>query len=175
MDRKVRWFLNTIRQVGGIINYHIAIATEKGVIKLKDSNLLVENGGHVDINKDWAKRLLGRINLVKRRMTTKAKICPATFDNLKKQYLADICSIVFMGKIPMDLIINWDHTGIKYVPISNWTLECKGVKHVEIAGGEDKRQLTAVLTVENFSQRKLYMLAQHQLACQRYPLQQIGT
>ena len=46
----------------------------------------------------------------------------------------------------MDLIINWDHTGIKYVSISNWTLERKGVKRVEIAGGEDKRQLTAVLT-----------------------------
>ena len=79
-------------------------------------------------------------------MTTKAKLCPANFENLKKQYLTNIHSTVLMEKILMDLIINWDHTGIKYVPISNWTPEQKGVKRVEIAGGEDKRQLTAVLT-----------------------------
>lgn len=41
VERKVRWFLNTIRQTGGIINYHIAIATPKGVIKSKDTNVLV--------------------------------------------------------------------------------------------------------------------------------------
>ena len=41
-----------LRQAGGIINYYIAIATAKGVIKSKDSNSLIENGGHVDINKD---------------------------------------------------------------------------------------------------------------------------
>ena len=145
VETKIRWFLSTIRQADGIVNYHIAIATARGVIKSKNANLLLENGGHMDINKDWVKRLLVRMNLVKRHMRTKAKLCPTNFENLKKQYLADIRSIVFMEKIPMDLIINWDHTGIKYAPISNWTLERKGVKHVEIAG-EDKRQLTAVLT-----------------------------
>ena len=81
-ETKVRWFLSTIRQAGGIVNYHIAIATARGVIKSKNSNLLVQNGGHMDINKDWAKRLLGRMNLVKRRMTTKAKLCPTNFVSL---------------------------------------------------------------------------------------------
>ena len=98
VETKVRWFLSTIRQAGGIVNYHIAIATARGVIKSKNSNLLVENGGHMDINKDWAKRLLGRMNLVKRRLTTKAKLGPTNFENLKKQYLADIRSIVFMER-----------------------------------------------------------------------------
>lgn len=94
--------LNTIRHAGGIVNYHIAIAA--------DSNLLVENGGHIDINKDWPKQLLGRMNLVKQHMTTKAKVknLLINFENLKKQYLNDIYSIVLMKKIPKDLIIKWN-------------------------------------------------------------------
>ena len=28
-----------------------------------------------------------------------------------------------MGKIPDSLVINWDQTGIQYIPISSWTME----------------------------------------------------
>lgn len=42
------------------------------------------------------------------------------------------------------MIINWDHTGIHYVPVSNWTLAEEGSKRVAIAGADDKRQITAV-------------------------------
>jgi len=51
-----------------------------------------------------------------------------------------------MEDIPADLIINWDHTGLKYVPVSNYTMEHKGAKRVEIAGSDDKRQLTALFS-----------------------------
>ena len=49
-----------------------------------------------------------------------------------------------MDEIPSQLIINWDHTGINYVPVSSWTMETAGTKRVEIIGKDDKRQLTAV-------------------------------
>ena len=49
-----------------------------------------------------------------------------------------------MEEIPIDLIINWDHTGTNYVPVSKWTMEKEGTKRIEIAGIEDKRQFTAV-------------------------------
>ena len=38
-------------------------------------------------------------------------------------------------------MINWDQTGIHYVPVSSWTMAKVGV---EIAGIDDKRQITAV-------------------------------
>ena len=97
------------------------------------------------ITKDWAKRLLGRMGLVKRQGMTKAKVTPSNCENVKQQYLADICSLVFVEEIPADLIINWDQTGVKYVPVSNWTMEVKGSKRVEVAGADDKRQITALL------------------------------
>ena len=87
-----------------------------------------KNGGYINITKDWAQRLLQRMNLVKRKGTTKIKVLPSDFEKLKKQFLSDIRSIVAMEDIPKELIINWDQTGMKYVPVSNWTFEEKGTK-----------------------------------------------
>ena len=42
------------------------------------------------------------------------------------------------------MVINWDQTGIKYVPVSQWTMVEKESKRVELEGVNDKRQITAV-------------------------------
>ncbi len=39
--------------------------------------------------------------------------------------------IAEMEEIPDDLIINWDHTGLNYVPVSKWTMAKEGSKRVE--------------------------------------------
>ena len=44
----------------------------------------------------------------------------------------------------MELILNWDQTGIKMIPSSGWTMDQQGVKRVEIRGVNDKRNITAV-------------------------------
>ena len=49
-----------------------------------------------------------------------------------------------MDEIPPELVINFDQTALNCVPISHWTMDKDGVKRVELAGKEDKRQLTAV-------------------------------
>ena len=49
-----------------------------------------------------------------------------------------------MQDIPDDMIVNWDQTAcIKYIPLSNWTMDKEGSKRVELAGVDDKRQITA--------------------------------
>lgn len=81
---------------------------------------------------------------VKRRGTTKAKVAVEDFNSLKEQYLCDIKNVIEMDEIPDELVINWDQTGIHYVPVSSWTMEKLGSKRIEIVGSDDKRQLTAV-------------------------------
>ena len=44
----------------------LVMATARGVVICHDANLLAENGGYIDITKDWAKRILQRMNMVKR-------------------------------------------------------------------------------------------------------------
>ena len=122
LDAEVRLLIEAMQQGGTVVNTEVIIGTAIGVVSPYDANLLLTNGGPIDISKEWAKRLLRRMGLVKRQGTTKAKVNP---EALKKQYLVDIWTRVYMEDIPTDLIINWDHTGLKYVPVSNWTMEHK--------------------------------------------------
>ena len=46
-----------------------------------------------------------------------------------------------MKEIPSEMMINFDHAGLHYVPVSNWTMAKEGAKRVEIAGVKDKHQV----------------------------------
>jgi len=146
LEEEVKLFVKASRAEGTVVNTETVMGTATGVVISHDANLLVENGGYINITKEWAQRLLQRMGLVKRKGTTKAKVLPPDFEKLKKQFLSDIRTIVAMESIPKELIINWDQTGMKYVPVSDWTFEQKGAKRVEIAGLGDKRQITVLMS-----------------------------
>ena len=48
--------------------------------------------------------------------------------------------VISMEDIPDDLVINFDQTGIRCIPVSDWTMAREGAKRVEIAGKNDKSQ-----------------------------------
>ena len=98
------------------------------------------------ISKSWARYLLQRMGYVKRKACSKAKVTVPNFDEVKANFLCDIKATVEIEEIPSPLIINWDHTRLKYVPSSSWTM-AGGSKCVDVAGIDDKRQITAVLAV----------------------------
>ena len=49
-----------------------------------------------------------------------------------------------LENVPDALILNWNQAAMKIVPLSSWTMERRGCKHVKIAAVDDKRQITAV-------------------------------
>lgn len=144
LEMQVRAYLQALRDNGAVVNTAIAVACAEGITKNYDSNLLASNGGHITLTKHWGKHLLNRMGFVKRRATTKAKITIQNFEEVKVQFLLDIKAVVEFHEIPHDLIINWDQTGINYVPVGSWTMEKEGSKRVEIVAIDDKRQITAV-------------------------------
>ena len=86
------------------------------------------------------------MGFVKHKCTTSTKkLMPEEFEDVKTQFLEDIEIVAKMKDIPPQLVINWDQTMIKYVPVSSWTQEKKGAKSVEIIGTDDKRQITATV------------------------------
>jgi hypothetical protein len=109
--------------------------------------MLSDNGGGIHLTKAWAYSILNRMGFVQRKATTKAKtsLSKKDFEVAKNRYLKKIRKAVKDAKIPSELIINWDQTGISVVPASQWTQEEKGVSRVEIAGLGDKRQTTATV------------------------------
>ena len=141
---EIQTIIRTMCDSGAVVNTSIAIAITMGVIRKRDRSLLKEGGGHLELMKNWAKSILRGMGFVKRRGNIKAKVAVEQFEVLKTQYLFDIKATVEMMEIPPELVINWDQTGIKIVPVSSWMMEKKGAKRVEIAGVDDKRQITAV-------------------------------
>ena len=52
-----------------------------------------------------------------------------------------------MKDVLLDLIMNWDHTGISIVPVCQWTMEEMDAKNVDCVGLDDKHQITTVICV----------------------------
>ena len=144
LDGQVQEYLKGLRKCGMPINTFIVIASARGIVMNKNANLLVSNGGGIDLTKDWAKYLLKRMGFVKRKACSKSKVNVEKFQELKEDFLLEIKNTVVMDEIPEDLIINFDQTGLNYVPVTSWTMEEAGARRVEVVAKDDKRQLTAV-------------------------------
>ena len=145
--QKVQIYLCKVREGEGAVSGRIVIAAARGIVlKYNPSgSMLAELGGPVDLNEYWAHSLLKRMKFVQRKATTsKGKHTVTNFTQLKEAFLDDVDEAVTMEDIPVELILNWDQTGIKLVPCSSWTMEKQGEKRVEMVGVNDKRQITVV-------------------------------
>ena len=66
LDNDVQKYVKALRKAGTPINTAVILAAVEGIITAKDQALLDSNGGHIQLNKSWAKSLMARMNLVKR-------------------------------------------------------------------------------------------------------------
>ena len=74
LDTQLQEYIKDLRKRGLAINTSIVIANGRGIIMNKDANLLFENGGGINLTKDWAKYLMKRMGFVKQKACSKAKI-----------------------------------------------------------------------------------------------------
>ena len=140
LDQQVREYIRDLRAQGIVINTAVVLGAAEGIIMHKDANLL----SSCHLTEGWAKYLLRRMGFVKRKETTKANRSVEDFEEVKRKYLQDMQLVISMDEIPDDLVINFDQTGIHYIPVSDWTMAEEGAKRIEIAGKDNKRQITAV-------------------------------
>ena len=145
IDKDVADHIRSIREAGGIVNQAIVIATSRGLVKRKNPTLLSDAGGPLHIDKTWAVSFLKRLGYVKHKGTKAARKLPDDFDHQKSEFLRIIKETVTKYSIPLQLIFNFDQTGLKIVPVSNWTMPSEGSKQVAIIDLEDKREITALL------------------------------
>ena len=74
LDTQVKSYLRAVCEGGGVVTTAITMAAATAIVRKGDRNLLSENGGPITITKNWAKSLLRRMNFVKRRGSSTAKI-----------------------------------------------------------------------------------------------------
>ena len=89
----------------------------------------VINTAIVTVKKERAKYLLSKMKFVKRKASTK-KSAMITVSNFDDNFLMDIKAVVVKEEVPDDMILNWDQTAIKYIPVSNWTMTIEGSKRI---------------------------------------------
>ena len=79
-----------------------------------------------------------QMGYVKRKCSNAGKITLEHFEEIK-EFLADVKAEVLMHEIPLDLVFNWDQTGIQLVPTGEWTMHQPKDKIIPIAHSDDKR------------------------------------
>ena len=90
LDTQIQEYIKDLRKRGLAINTSIVIASGRSIIMNKDANLLFENGGGINLTKDWAKYLMKRMEFVKRKACSKAKIDVEHFKEIKEEFLLDV-------------------------------------------------------------------------------------
>ena len=121
-DNIVQLYLRKLREAGGSILTRIVVAAATGIIMKSNRGMLVDFGGHVQLNQYWARSLLRRISFVQRKVTTaKSKHTDINLRALKHQFLTDFHSTVSMEEIPPELVLNWGQTGDGH-PVSAFVL-----------------------------------------------------
>ena len=141
---KVQECIKELQRNGTSVGTSIVVATAKGVIMNKNADLLVSNGGYINLTDNWAKSLQNWMGFVKRKASSSAKITPEEFDQQKKNFLRDIRNVINMDQIPSELIVNFNLTGISYVSALSYTMEKEGATRVKVTGKDDRIQITLV-------------------------------
>ena len=92
-------------------------------------------------------KIFTRKDELRKAATKKPKFTSANFEELKTQFLIDFKAVVTLEDVPEDMIVNWDRTAIKCIPLFNWTMAQEGSNWVKVVGIEGKRQITATFAV----------------------------
>lgn len=109
---------------------------------------LIENGGSFSYTDSWAIRFYKRHNIVSRVATTKMREIPADFEVKKEKYVKVAAELIYLHKVPKQLVINGDETAVQLVNRANRTRNVRGAKRVRMLGmGEDKAQITTTIFV----------------------------
>ena len=127
-DADVMNYVRAVRKAGGKVNRTVVIGAALGILRLKAPELL--QPGRKVVTRGWANSLLKRMKFVKRKGTKAAKKVPADAHEEQRKFLNRIL----------------DETSSSLVPADDWTLEEEGVTQVTIAGLDDKRNVTLVLS-----------------------------
>ena len=121
LDLKLRRFILSLREAGGMINIHVIHGILMGLIKSD----LVKYGQYLDFNvtRGWINYLYKRLNFKRRMVTTsRPTITHSIWVEARFIYLNEIAQAVSEHERPDELVINVDQTPPKFVPTDNITM-----------------------------------------------------
>ena len=144
LDTLVQKHIQAQSNRGNVMTRSMAVSTAKVLMRRYPKEV-----GKVDIeNSEWAKSLFKRMNYRRRKATTaKLPMPPGIYKKNKLLFHHQIVETVEAYGIPNSMILNFDQTPGKYVPVPTTTLAERNSKQVAIKGNDDKRAITATSTI----------------------------
>ena len=138
--------VSALRLRGTSVTSSVTNVVPKGIVQANDRTLLVENGGHLSLSNDWARKVLYGMT---RRIatTTRIPVAPALLAEAKLDFQLEIRQLQSWHDIPDNLIINFDQTLLPCVVTGNSTLNEKDAKSVTLQGKGKKKEITAAFAV----------------------------
>ena len=73
LDKQVKQYITYLRKEGAVINLHVVMAVSEDIVMGRDTNLLACNGGSIVLTKQWARYVLQKMGMVKRRANRRQK------------------------------------------------------------------------------------------------------
>lgn len=89
-DDLVKTYIRRRRVAGGVVNAQIVMAGAKGILMFKDSTLLKENGGTIDITKECARPPLNRMGFSNGQGTKGVKHFPEDYEDIKGAFVGEL-------------------------------------------------------------------------------------
>ena len=143
IDEKVQTYIHHLSKRGGLISRAIAVSTAKALIQ-RDPNYC----NNLEITESWAQSLFRRMGFVRRiKTSSKVEIPEGARKEIEFQFLQEIVRAKERWDIPDDLILNFDQTPSKLVPVGQKTMAQKGSTNVTLVGSSDKKSITATFAV----------------------------
>lgn len=88
LDKKLQLYIRRIQADGGAVTAGIVIAAARGLLMAENKNRLVENGGHIKLNRHWAYGFFKRMGFVQRKpITAKSKFSMENFAAKRRNFL----------------------------------------------------------------------------------------
>ena len=144
IDKKVQLYIQQLSQRGVVISRSIAVSVATVLLE-RDESL-----GKIKITETWAKPLLKRIGFVRRAKTSSTVEIPeGARKEIEYQYLYQIVNTIQKWNIHPDLVVNFDLTPSKLVPVGRSTLAMRSSTKVTIAGSSDERTIISTFAVSS--------------------------
>ncbi|KAL3700331.1 hypothetical protein R1sor_018353 [Riccia sorocarpa] len=132
------------RESGVIINSTVVQYLLRGFLLAHNPEILIEKGGPFSCSLRWIRNWLQiRMGWSFRSGTTKASKLPLDYEEQGRRMTLRIAFLVAAHRVPEELVVNMDQTGIRLLAISNErTYALKGSRDVAVCGRDDKRVVT---------------------------------
>ena len=140
----VQRYIRAASNRGAVVTRSIAESAAKALMIRYPNEV-----GKINLNdSEYGKSVLQRMNYTRRKGTTSKVALP---DGIRKEnellFHHQIVEKVERYDIPDSLILNFDQTPSKYVPVASITLATRNSKQVCIKGSDDKRSITVTFTI----------------------------